>query len=70
MSGEHPSLGLLQQEQLHQEFDEEWDIVPNPGGLPMWTALHREDHGERFVVAPTAGKLLAKLRDIRHGDAA
>ena len=61
-------MEALQQQLLHQEFDGEWTITPNPGGLPMWTAQHREKHGERYVVAPTAGKLLAKLRALRDED--
>jgi hypothetical protein len=76
---EQPALSPLSQEQLyekygadwdtvarlHAEFEDEWEIVRHPGGLRMWTALHKEDRSERYVGAPTPGQLLAKLRDIR-----
>jgi hypothetical protein len=79
---ETPALGLLSQEQLYEEFGDDWDTVAklyeefdgdwaigrNPGGLRMWTALHSEDRSERYIVARHAGELLAKLRAIRNED--
>jgi hypothetical protein len=53
---------------LHGEFDDEWAIVRNPGGLLMWTALRAGDRSERYVGAPTPGQLLARLRAIRDAE--
>ena len=65
MSAEHPSLGALQ-----SEFGEEWEICEHPGGMRVWTALHKDGNSERYLVERSPGDLLKALRAIRRGDAA
>jgi hypothetical protein len=60
MTAEHPALGLL-----HDEFGGDWEICERPGGLELWTALHKENRSERYLVARSPGDLLKSLRALR-----
>jgi len=45
-------------------FRGRWEIAAHPGGLGIWSAEHRSTDGRsiRYIVAPTAAELAAKLQ--------
>ena len=52
---------------LATEFTPEWDIALRPCNLPIVTAYKCSGDGRHrhYVVAPSAGELLTRLRAIR-----
>jgi hypothetical protein len=45
-------------------FSERWSIAARPAGLNVWTADQTSEDGRhiRYIVAPTAAELAAKLQ--------
>jgi hypothetical protein len=56
---EHTEAGLLE-----QEFGSTWQLRCDEA-LHTWTALQTNGTSLRYLVAHSAGELLAKLRDAR-----